>query len=341
MRLETVLAVTGGRLLNTPCISGFESVATRLKKVHRGTLFVARNEEDIDAAVRQGAYGIITDLDIAATDREIAWIRVGSLADALPRLLRLWLVENPRKIRYVPPSIFDFIRQTCYDHGIVTLTRDDDRRSDQLFGSTPLQTIFCDDAEFIEHIGYPLETAESDPLECSVVSESVFETSLVLDGHYHRRLHLAPCMLPAFLNAVGILKHLSADYTLQHLSHTPAFEPVFIDGHGEKLPFGAGEHVLIFADNPENCRCFKMVEGVRWIQRKIFVPTQIKFECDIKSPIYQYDSLKSLLPIIQKDFSRPAYTVFAGLRQEIFFEEMARHRFSSDTNILKGFDFNA
>ncbi|WP_300363370.1 hypothetical protein [Hydrogenimonas sp.] len=341
MRLETVLAVTGGRLLNTPFISGFETVATKLKKVHRGSLFFAKEREDAEEAVKLGAYGIITDLSIPATDQEIAWIHVDSLAETLPKLLRLWLVENPRKIRYVPASTLEFIRELNYDHGVLPLENDDGKRSEQLFDSSPLQTILCDDIPFIEHIGYLLETADSDPVEYSVVSESIFETSIILEGHYHRRLPLASCMLSSFMNAVGVLKHLSAGFTLQHLRHTPSFQPVFVNRHGEKIPFGASEHVLIFADNFDNCRCFRVLDDVRWIERKVFIPTQIKFECDIKTPIYQYDSLKSLLSIIRKDFSKPAYTIIAGLKEEIFFEKIQRERISSETTIFKGFDFNA
>jgi len=339
MRLESVLAVTGGRLLNTPYISGFDSIALTHRRVSRGALYVAWERNEIEAAVAQGAYGIITDLETVATDEEIAWIRVESLSAALPKLLRLWLVENPRKIFFVPTPILEFVKAMYRGHAVLFLEKGNEHKSAQLFSSSPLQTVLCDDPLFIERIGYPPATMESEPVEHTVLAESLFETSIVLEGRYHRRLPLAPCMLSRFLNAVGILKHLSADYTLQHLVHTPSFDPVFVDANGKELPFGSSEHALIFAEATNNCHCFQTVDRARWTERKIFIPTQIKFECDIKMAMHRYDSPEHLLATIRNDFARPGYTLIGGMGRTAFFETLERS-VSNGFTTTKGFTFN-
>ena len=339
MRLESVLAVTGGRLLNSPFISGFDTVALSAKKVQRGSLFVAYDEHDIETAVERGAYGIVTDSDHTPTDEEIAWIRVDTLTTALPKLLRLWLVENPRKIYFVPSPVLEYIDKIVHNHDVVVLGRKE--KSEQLFASSPLQTILCDDAQFLERIGHPVITIESEPVESRVVTSTVFETSLILEGKFYRDLSLPPCMLPQFLNAVGILKHLSLDFSLGKLAYTPSFEPVFVDAYGKETPFGSGVHVLVFIDRlSSDCRCVQMINSAAWIARKICLPRQIKFECDIKMPIHRYHSSKELFSIIRNDFAKPGYTVIVGMGRNAFYEAFNMGSGPSETQHSKGFDFN-
>ena len=335
MRLESVLSVTGGTLLNTPSIAGFDSVALHPKRVTRGALFIAKNENDIPAAIEAGAYGIVTDLPVVPTDPEIAWIRVSALSPALVKLLRLWLIENPRTIRFVPRPVMEFLRQISYDRRILILEEEDEKRGETLLCSDTHHTILCDDATFIERIGYEAERVQPAPVEREVVQAKIFETSLIVDGRYHHQIPLVPCLVERLVEAIGTLKALSGFYSLQHLDYTPSFEPVFVDAAGHQVPFGASEHVLIFSDAETLCACHRTLEEAGWIERRIFFPTQIKFRCDIKLPMYPYDSLKRLLSIIRDDLSKQAYMVILGTERDRLLQRLERSARSSDT-LIKG-----
>ncbi|WP_201353389.1 hypothetical protein [Hydrogenimonas urashimensis] len=322
MRLESVLAVTGGRLLNSPSISGFDTVALSPRKVTRGSLFVAKRREEIVQALQQGAYGIITDLDLVPQDEEVAWIRTDNLAEAMVRLLRLWLVENPRNIRYVPAADLEFVEQIGSQRSLVIIAGSEEQMSETLFLSHAEQILLCGARPFIERIGASVEPIEPAPVACTVTSSKIFETSLVLDGTYHPHLFVIPCMVPHLLHAVGILKTLSLPYFLQHLHHTPSLKPVFVDACGREVAYGSSEHVLVFAENSLLCACKELFENATWIRRRIFFPKQIKFNCDIKMTMYPYESLERLLMTIREEFAKPAYTIITGTKRERVMEHL-------------------
>ena len=59
MRLENLLALTHGSLLNEPFVKLFSSVVLDAKAVRRGDLFMAFDETAIEEAIFNGAYGIV------------------------------------------------------------------------------------------------------------------------------------------------------------------------------------------------------------------------------------------------------------------------------------------
>jgi len=94
MRLENLLALTDGKVVNTPFVKQFSNIIFEAKKVKRGDLFIAFDEQHIEEAVINGAYGVMFEKPTQITDTEIAWIKVASLEEALKRLLRFRLIEK-------------------------------------------------------------------------------------------------------------------------------------------------------------------------------------------------------------------------------------------------------
>ena len=94
MRLENVLALTDGKLINDPFVKQFTNIVFDVSKVKRGDLFIAFHEESIEEAIFNGAYGILFDKPTQIRDNEIAWIKVNKIEDALKRLLRFRLIEK-------------------------------------------------------------------------------------------------------------------------------------------------------------------------------------------------------------------------------------------------------
>ncbi|WP_457599573.1 hypothetical protein [Hydrogenimonas sp.] len=324
MRLENVVAVTGGRLLNTPAISRFDTVALSAERAARGSLYVAKDGLGIEEAIANGAYGIVTDKEVMPTDPEVAWIRVEDLASAMPKLLRLWLVIHPRNLFWVPPLVMEYLRLVVSDHRVVLLSEDPQRSSEQIFTSHPESTIFSDDRTFLDRIGASVPPTASSPVKTRVVTERLFESSVILDGTYCDRIPVPGCMLPLLTEAIGILKGGGHAYTLSRLAYTPSFEPVFVDSAFRPLPFGEGERVLVFADATLPKACWSQLGAIRWTECKLFVPTQIKFRCDIKIPMVAYRSEEELFRKLLDLPGKPGYTVLVGKKSRPFFDRIAR-----------------
>ena len=336
MRLENVLAVTGGRLLNAPSISRFDTVALTLKKVTRGTLFVAQFSEEIAPAIARGAYGIITDKPVIPEDEEIAWIRVKKISDTLPKLLRLWLMVNSRTIFFVPKEVMEFLYQISFDPAVLLLEGESARMSAQIFAAGENQTILCHDKLFLEHIGIAPLHIEPEPVEAEIVSQTLFETSFILKEKYYEQLPLASCMMACFLEAVGILQSLDVPFTLSHLEYTPSFEPVFVDAKGIRRDFGESDQVLLFTDNRIGCRCFSHFNTIRWTKCSLFIPTRIKFQYDMRLPKQRYGTVEELIRLIQKELGHPGYAILVDMQSEPFFDTMEKLGLIGHHTMTKG-----
>ena len=79
MKIETLVNLIGGELLNSPYISEVTSFTDNKDNVTRGSCFFVKKSEDIEKAVKNGAYAIVSENFENIIDKEIAWIRVDSI----------------------------------------------------------------------------------------------------------------------------------------------------------------------------------------------------------------------------------------------------------------------
>ena len=75
MKVNEVVEITQGKLLNSPSIAEFSRIICYVEQIQRGDLFIANDSTQIPKAIKSGAYGIIYDNpQIEITDSEIASI---------------------------------------------------------------------------------------------------------------------------------------------------------------------------------------------------------------------------------------------------------------------------
>jgi ferrochelatase len=323
MRLESVQAVTGGRLLNDPSVTRFDYLTLSVRKVERGALFLAKRAEEVPEAVRRGAYGILFEGPLKVSDPEIAWIEVPSLARALPKLLRLWLMEHPRTFHLVPTETLAYMALMGYDHTLLYLDGTFETMSENILQSRPDQKLFCADGLFLDRLGVEPVPLSIPEMPATILSHTLFETTAVVDGRYHERLPVPPCTFDAFVKAYATLRALGTNLSLSRLRAIPAFDPVFLDAAGRPAPFGTTERAVILSDRGTGCGCFAAFDRASWQRRRIFLPTHLKLECDIKTSIETYDSAEDLVRKVMRGAPRCGFDLVAGMRREAFEEALA------------------
>jgi len=336
MRLESVLAATGGRLLGEPCVTRFDEPTLSLKKVERGTLYLAKDPETIPEALKRGAYGILAEKIPAILDDEIAWIEVDSLADALPRLLRLWLMEHPRRFYRVDPTLLSYLSILSYDHGVVTLEGSFERMSETVLSSHPDQRLFCANTLFLDRMGVSYETPDPHPKEATILGSTLFETTAVLEGRFYERLPVPPCTFDPFARALALLDEIGAHYTLNHLRPVPAFDPLFLTQEGGEAPFGATQRVAVLADPLPECGCVEAFGRAAWLPNRIFLPTPIKLDCAIKTAIETYETPSGLAERVRSFLHDKGFALVVGMRRPEFLEALQRFGTVSKAPITKG-----
>ena len=72
MQISSILDIVDGSLLNSPSISFIYSIKTKVNKVKEGDLFITKNLDDIELAIKNGAFAIILEENYPIIDNEIA-----------------------------------------------------------------------------------------------------------------------------------------------------------------------------------------------------------------------------------------------------------------------------
>ena len=76
MKISSIVDIIDGSLLNSPSIPFIYSIKTNVRKIKEGDLFIAKNSDDIELAIKNGAFAIIIEKNLPIIDNEIAWIKV-------------------------------------------------------------------------------------------------------------------------------------------------------------------------------------------------------------------------------------------------------------------------
>lgn len=111
MRLDKMINILYGNLLNTPYISSFDSVTCDINRIRRGALFFMQNINDFNLAIKKGAYGIVFQGSLDTKESEIALINVDNLQQSIFRLARYLILEQNYTFLMMNTLELDFIHK--------------------------------------------------------------------------------------------------------------------------------------------------------------------------------------------------------------------------------------
>lgn len=111
MTISSVVDIVNGRLLNKPSIGRIEKIKVDAKKVKRGDLFISFFDDDIDTALKNGAYGVVAKNPKNTNDNEVAWICVDDVNKSALLLLRYALLKRNIEFYHFKEPIFSLSKQ--------------------------------------------------------------------------------------------------------------------------------------------------------------------------------------------------------------------------------------
>jgi len=250
MRLENVLGLTYGTLVNEPFVNKFENIIFEVKKIKRGDLFIAFNESDINDAILNGAYGVIFDKPTQISDNEIAWIKVKDTKEALKKLLRFKLIEKNLSVYECDDITIKLAKQIVVDSKLVVIDGDIlciykslyniENNSIILVSSTLAdKSLFTDINSFVN----------STKNKIKILEHTLFETSFIYDNIFYERQQITPFFLPYLEKLLNLYKSLDLNYRIKKFTQIEHFEAVFINKNFEQKEFGSSDKVLIYEEN--------------------------------------------------------------------------------------------
>jgi ferrochelatase len=250
MRLENVLALTHGKLLNEPVVNTFTNIVFDSKAVKRGDLFLAFNEDTIEDAIFNGAYGIVFCKPTQISDSEIAWIKVQDINEALKRLLRFRLIEKDINVYECNEIVLKLALQVVTETNFIALNGDIKDVFKQLWEIDEQCTIlFCPTLTNKDIFTKTIELSENSFTNINIIEQTLFETSFIYDDIFYERQQISPFFIPYLEIVLNLFKNLKINYRLKKFTPIDHFEALFINKNFELKEFGTSDKVLIFEKN--------------------------------------------------------------------------------------------
>lgn len=304
MRLENILALTDGKVINEPFVKIFTNIVFEANRVTRGDLFVGFNEKDIEEAIINGAYGIIFDKPTQISDSEIAWIKVHDISQALKRLLRFRLIEKEVIAYKCDEIVLKLALQVIIERNfivveddIVTITKllwDVENKTTILFSPTLTpEDIFTDIKS--------MPTSYSSTI--TIMEQTLFETSFIHDNIFYERQLISPFFIPYLEELLYLLNLLKINFRLKKFVPIEHFEAVFTNKKFEIKEFGTSDKVLIFE---KNCTIVKneilyLQKQASWAKTIFLIPYIHTNNFETIDDIIVYKSENEILNILKSN----------------------------------------
>ena len=253
MQISSILDIVDGSLLNSPSISFIYSIKTNALKVKEGDLFIAKNINEIDLAIRNGAFAIIFDTNVPIIDNEIAWIKVKNIDISIIKLIRFKLAIKNIEAFYCNKIIYDLLKiySTHFSNNIRLVPNklentfrfiDEIEDNDILISCNKniLDNIYPKNKDF-DHIN---KLNEIDNL----IEHSLFETSFSYENVYFSRLKISSLYITDFLKVFNFFKQ---NLDLTKLKSFYNFKPLFLDRNLNLVEFGKSDKFIICQNNDD------------------------------------------------------------------------------------------
>ena len=336
MRLENLLALTDGQLVNTPFVKQFTNIVFEAKKVKRGDLFIAFDEQNIEEAVLNGAYGVMFDKPTQITDQEIAWIKVTLLDEALKRLLRFRLIEKEIVVYECNEILLKLALQVLSETNFIALQGDIKEIYKILWDLEDLNTILFSPTLTSKDLFTdirPFPSSENKD-KIMVMEQTLFETSFIYDDIFYERQLISPFFIPFLEDLFSFFKALKINFRLKKFLPIDHFEAVFTNKKFEIKEFGTSDKVLIFEKSTillEKEIHFLQTQA-SWAQVIYIVPQNNVSSIEDKTGVFTYKNSNEILNILKT--SQFHFALIVGAGKEILTEPLTNQA------QISLFDFN-
>ena len=263
MRLENVLALTNANLINEPFVKQFTNIVFDENRVKRGDLFIAFDEEAIETAIFNGAYGVMFDRPTQISDNEIAWIKVDNIEKALKRLLRFRLIEKDITVYECNEIILKLSLQIMTESNFIVLDGDIESITKELWDLEGPHILLFSPLLVSKDIFTDIKSIPSSREPISIMEQTLFETSFIYDDVFYERQLISPFFIPYLSQLLYLFKILKINFRLKKFNSIGHFEAVFTNKNFEIKEFGTSDKVIIFEKN-----CSVVKDEINYLQKQ-------------------------------------------------------------------------
>ncbi len=280
MTIEALVNLTAGTLQNTPSIQSVEGATVFPSKVEHGDIFFSNDAEEIEMALKNGAYAIVYEGDeIKNSDPEVAWIKVPSIEAAAFKLLRYAVLEKEAEFVYLSERENTLLKMILLQKNSIVFISDEWKKAFEQILNAPQKLFVSTNKELLKLINPSASQIQSD-VPGYPISDTLFKSTFKVDGFVYQDRELAPFHLDSLLRVAAFCKKHDLPYSIERLRYTKHFMPVFIDGTLKTSHASKSDKVVIFTDNLEDiekAREYLKYNGT-WVKSIVLTPPKTKIE---------------------------------------------------------------
>ena len=251
MQINSILDIVDGSLLNSPSISFIYSIKTNAKKVKEGDLFIAKDLNSVELAVKNGAFAIISEINFPIIDNEIAWIKVEDINICILKLVRYKLSILNLDAFFCDKSTYSLLKiySSNFNKNIKLIPNKLENVFKVLDEIEENDIIISSDKAILEKIYPYIKVFEKNNFEIeNLIEHSLFETSFSVKSIYFSKLKIASLYLPQFLN---VYSFLNGNLDLTKLKLFFNLKALFLDRNLNLIEFGKSDKFIICQDIQE------------------------------------------------------------------------------------------
>ena len=303
MRINEIVEIIHGTLLNNPPLSSFENITANLAKVQRESLFISTTPEDAKEAIALGAYGIVfEDGDMPMIDNEVAWIRVDLLQEAMTRFIRHRLLIQQISVIFFEEIEYAIAQEIVIDESVALVSGG---YADflEVVQSPLIDKIITSNPQLLE---ISLEYTQGSYVEhkpFKLLSYTLFDSKIYFDSQRYT-LPLPSLFLEQLSSVIALAQAEGIAISLDHFQSIPYFRPHFIDARGNLCKFGQSGKVLIAERDLESFKKYSayILHNAKWAKISLFVPKQYLEIFSHLAHCVGYESEEGLLSSLKETF---------------------------------------
>lgn len=247
-KISSIVRISGGILLNTPSVDAIVDIKISCLSVKRGDFFIDINssKQEVETAVSNGAYCIMTAQNTEVKDEEIAWIYTENLEMSIVKLARYFSTQKS----------FRFVQLTCVQFELAKCLHIE--KKTKLLSNLPSEALlqilayengalfFVIENSFISDINPTVKQQLLKKEPTQLFENGIFYTSFTYKERFIKDIRLSAFFIPYLCSLMDLLDELNVEFRIDNFNNFKHFYPRFVTSKMQKQEFGSTRRALIY-----------------------------------------------------------------------------------------------
>ena len=306
MKIKKLIEIVDGKLINESDKDELFNATVVLKKVSEDDLFISSNMDEIQKAIELKASAILFDTDEDITCKsDVALIKVESIKEASLKLIS-YIVNSDKDLYFylINPQTQTFLNMIQLKKESLEEIPDDWEEAFETILNSKKGIFISSNEELLKKIKPKIKKFIKS-VHGYNVEDTLFRSTFKVEKFVYQHKQMAPFHISFLLEAVAMCKLHDINYSIERISYTKHFMPIFINEETYIQKGEIDDHVVIVSDNLEDiaeAREYAKMAKVTMSKSIVFTPPKVKVESYTNPTIFR-DSVSLVTAVKTTSFN--------------------------------------